>query len=301
MLTNPIQRTCQPFSHRCKTRVIGAIGTLALALGVFSPRVFAVDVQVFQDIFSRADNTNLGISWIEHIDGFEIVSNDLKCVSAPCGAYYANPIGYDDNYAQIAVRSLGGGQRPSLLLRYSSPDQQNGYNVQWRFDQNDILVYRVVNGSATLVGTLVGGLPNEQIDDTFKASIQTIGGDPQIEAYINGSFVGSLVDTNPNKHLTGQYTGIYNSTVHSNDNFYTGYIAQPTPTPIPSPTPTPEPPTPTPDPQATPTPIPPSPTATPSGTLGLQDESGFQFLGQIIAFTIGLIGYTVLASNLYKR
>jgi hypothetical protein len=65
-------------------------------------------------------------------------------------------------------------------------------------------------------------------------------------------------------------------------------------------------PTPTASPSATPTPTlapttTPLPTATPSASLGLQDEVGFQFLGQLLSFSLGLMGYTVLASNLYKR
>lgn len=71
-------------------------------------------------------------------------------------------------------------------------------------------------------------------------------------------------------------------------------VVQTDPAPTPTPTPTPVPtPTPTATPSATPTPI-----ATGSGLL--QDEAGFQFLGQIISYSIGLISYFILASNLRK-
>jgi len=73
----------------------------------------------------------------------------------------------------------------------------------------------------------------------------------------------------------------------------TALIIDTTVPPTPTPTPTPPPPTPTPTPTITPI-----PTATPSATL--QDEVGFQFLGQIISFSIGLISYVFLATSLGK-
>lgn len=100
--------------------------------------------------------------------------------------------------------------------------------------------------------------------------------------------------TNQDLSICKYYDNTWNSNCYYS-NVYTLHrlyvTLQPTPTLEPSPTASPS---------ATPIPTI-EPTATPSGQLGLQDEEGFQFLGQILAFALGMVGYTVLASNLYKR
>lgn len=85
--------------------------------------------------------------------------------------------------------------------------------------------------------------------------------------------------------------GAYRYGAPTNPVLSVDFSLTPTPTPTPPPTPTPTP---------TPT-ITPAPTAPPAtGSATLTDEIGFQFLGQVLSFSVGLISYIFLASNLKK-
>lgn len=245
----------------------------------------------FSDDFNRTDG-DLGANWIEVDSGIDVVSNAAQVVGAPSDNLWFEEVSIDDQFAEFEVDTFLGSSRPNLILR-SNLGYTQAYVVQFRNANSDVIVYRRhSSGYSVLLDDT--NTHTYQPGDILTATVETIGGFPIISAYINGNLQSTYTDTDTvNYILSNGYVGVRGSVDGTRvDNFVGGRID------IVPPTPTPVPPTPTSTPSAT---LTPSPTASASAGLGLQDEEGFQFLGQIMAFVFGLIGYTVLASTLYKR
>lgn len=258
---------------------------------LFNQPVFAIEVPEFSDDFNRPDSSDLGSNWYEWTGDFSIASNELYCSAGACGALALSPNTAVDMYASLDYH-MTGSERPTIVLR-SDATVTNRYHIQFRQYNADILVYRCLT-TCGLAGTVAGGV-SYSTSDNLKASVQDVAGNVEICGYVNNVLQGCFTDDDVNKITAGNFAGTYNSVTNYSDNFVTGILSTATPTPEPTPEPTIAP---TSTPSAT---LTPSPTSTSSGQLGLQDEVGFQFLGQILAFSIGLIGYSIIASNLYKR
>lgn len=274
--------------HRIDRIIAFHLAIYAFAL-VYPTRVFAINVPEFSDDFNRSNSTNLGSGWYESSGDYQISSNQLETTVLPSLATQTSPATQNNNYVQFQYIS---GTSVGALTQCDTLTCANGYLILYRQSNSDVLIYEIVSGSYQLLGSAVGGHTFTQ-NDLLRSEIIIEAGEATISVFSNDSLLGSLVDASA---TTGDFVGVRNAPGFI-DNYESGYIQTATPTPLPpTPTPTPNPLTPTP----TPTPDI-SPTATPSASLGLQDEIGFQFLAQIISFTLGLVGYTVLASNLYKR
>lgn len=255
-------------------------------------RVFAIDVPILIDDFNRPDSDDLGLDWVELLGDTDISSNQMRSMTGSHDKVLQVDVLPTSNqqYIELDLPACNFGQpyRVWMYLR-SDVTVSNAYGVLTKCGQYEADLYRINSGSNTLLTTFAS--LDLSVKTRIRLFIEDNGSSQPVLYYYNDDILkGSYTDTSGSAITSGVYTGLDFPVQDTYiDNYESGSSQIPTPTPTASPTPT-----------ATPSATP-SPTATPSASLGLQDEIGFQFLGQIISFTLGLTGYILLSSNLYKR
>lgn len=140
----------------------------------------------FTDDFNRADNTSLGVSWVEVSGDWSIVSNRLSSGSAGGTIILraAGAMATNDHYAQVAIATTAVASH-GVWCRGNSNISQ-GY--LWRNDGSSWNLFSVVGGSFTSIGSFAGAAVNGDV-----AKVQAVGS--TIKGFVNGVQRVSVTDT----------------------------------------------------------------------------------------------------------
>jgi len=177
---------------------------------------------VFEDNFNRGDG-GLGANWTTLIAGLNIVSNEAKFTISNGSERITTGVGSPDQYVQTVWTTVSGGtSRISLLLRSNSTGLDT-YNVQFRKNNTDIVLYRIIGGATDQ--TWDG--PNNSLDwqdgDLIRAEAITVGVTVEVKVYRNDVLVESFVDSHANRILVEGYTGLRDPVINDVcDDYSTG-------------------------------------------------------------------------------
>lgn len=176
----------------------------------------------FTDDFNRS-NENLEVSadWTKAA-GQAAVSSNQVTVSATAMEYILSSASSDaDQYAQVTIVTALGAY--GINLR-SDDDFSDGYHVQFRQSNGDIIIYRKVGGGFAPLTTLTSITHSD--GDVISAQVSGTGATVTIEAFIDDVSQGSVEDTNAARITTAGRAGIRtNNTGTVFDDFEAGILA----------------------------------------------------------------------------
>lgn len=149
------------------------------------------------DDFNRANQNPPSSSWsaITPLGNLAVVSNQCKANAAGnCGNYWNVQTFGPDCEAYITIVTKGGtGDSATIVARgqgTSSGLTIDGYAVNWTVaaGTDSIVIQRIDNGAPTTLDTI-----SQEMNNGDQLGIKIIG--DTIEAYVNGSLVGSATDS----------------------------------------------------------------------------------------------------------
>lgn len=173
----------------------------------------------FGDPFDRANSGSLGPSWNEYLTDFEIFSNQLRNANGknlPVAAVANTAMGPDQD---IAVDCLitAPGNSCAIMARWS--DANNFYRVRLGVEQGNLAVFKTVNDTTTLLGSVGESLSF----NTFYRMRMVVKGSA-LSIYFNNEAAPALTLTDT-ALTAGNYAGIRSFATAAGTTFYDNFSA----------------------------------------------------------------------------
>lgn len=158
-----------------------------------------------QESFSvSSDTIGADHTWTEYLGSWSTnASGEATCTSGNGKALCDSLLDTDDQKVVMDVLVDG---KVGAVLRSNGTDF---YYVEYQSASSRFQVYRYTSFPGDWVANIPATPPT--LPASFRFEIETVGGDPQIRAYINGTLQGSVTDTNAAKLLTGKGAGIHSN------------------------------------------------------------------------------------------
>jgi hypothetical protein len=178
--------------------------------------------QEFSDDFNRANSSNLGSDWTENVGDAAITSNKLTITTAAANLTYNTNPTTKDQYAKITLSTEDNNNQ--IRLRNDATETTH-YRYNFRGNNSDTVMLRVLSGSGTLVSSQGGHTYAN--GDTISAEVETTDASTVvIRTFINGSEHDSYSDTDANRiDSNGSVTLNFASTSVVLDDFEGGILS----------------------------------------------------------------------------
>lgn len=172
----------------------------------------------FSDNFNRTNSTDLGSQWNEYITDFGIVGNQLQNTYGngfPVAAVATTAIGPDQDISVDCKLSLSG-NNCAIMARWSSDN--NFYRVRMGVEQGNLVVFKTVGGTTTLLGSVSRTL---QFNVFYRLRFVVNG--TKLSVYFNNEGAPALTLTD-SALTTGNYAGLRSFATQAATTYYDNFI-----------------------------------------------------------------------------